>query len=66
LIVAYRGHRGKNARFSQILKQSDVEGSVKGKYGIDSGNALVTESMSALKAAEVEKFLRLHLNGFLN
>lgn len=66
LIVAYRGHRGKDARFSQILKQSDVEGSVNGRYGINSGNALITESMSALKAAEVEKFLQSHLNGFLN
>jgi hypothetical protein len=39
---------------------------VNGRYGINSGNALVTESMSALKATRVEKFLQSHLNGFLN
>lgn len=66
LIVAYRGYRGKNGRFSQIVKQSDVEGTVNGRYGIDSGNALITESMNALKAAKVEQFLQSHLNGFLN
>ena len=66
LLVAYRGYQGKDAQFSQIIKQSDVEGVKNGAYGIDSGNQLVKDSMSSIKAQEVENFLRIHLNGFLN
>lgn len=66
LIVAYRGYRGKDAVFSQIVKQSDVEGVVNGVYGINTGNELIKDSMESLRAQQVEKFLQLHLNGFLN
>lgn len=66
LIVAYRGQSGKDGQFSQIIKQSDVEGNVGGAYGIDSGNKLIKDSMQALKAQQVESFLQTHLNGFLN
>ena len=66
LIVAYRGYQGKDAVFSQIVKQSDVEGVVNGAYGINTGNDLIKDSMESLKAQQVEKFLQLHLNGFLN
>lgn len=66
LIVAYRGRSGKDGQFSQIVKQSDVEGNVSGAYGIDSGNKLIKDSMQALKAQKVESFLQTHLNGFLN
>lgn len=66
LIVAYRGYQGKDATFSQIVKQSDVEGVVNGTYGINTGNDLIKDSMESLRAQQVEKFLQLHLNGFLN
>lgn len=67
IIVAYRGQGGRDGQFSQILKQADIEGQgVTGTYGIDSGNKLVQDSIAALKASEIEKFLQSHLNGFLN
>lgn len=66
LIVAYRGYQGKDAQFSEIIKQSDVEDAESGTYGINAGNQLIKESMAAIKARQVEQFLQLHLNGFLN
>lgn len=70
LIVAYRGGQGgKEATFSQILKQSDVEGTMVGakgaSYGIVAGDNLVKESMEYLKASDVERFLQKHLNDYL-
>ena len=69
LIVAYRGAGGKDGRFSQILKQEDVEGVQDTKwgkqYGIKAGSDLVKDSIKALEASNVEKFLQLHLNGLL-
>lgn len=70
LIVSYRGTQEYDATFSQIVNQSDVEGEgyTKGKltYGINSGHELIQQSMEALKASDIEKFLQKHLNDFLN
>lgn len=66
LLVAYRGYQGRDAQFSQIISQESVEGTVKGAYGINAGDDLIKDSMAFLKAKEVEQFLQLHLNGFLN
>lgn len=66
LIVAYRGYQGKDAHFSQIVKQSEVEETVSGRYGINAGNDLIKDSMASLRAQKVEHFLQSHLNGFLN
>lgn len=65
LIVAYRGQHGLNGRFSQIMNQKDVMGVRNGAYGIDSGHQLIKDSIEAIEAAEIEKFLQTHLNGFL-
>lgn len=70
LIVSYRGADGSSSTFSQIIPQKMVEGTVQtqyGKrYGIESGNQLIKDSMAQLKATEVEKFLQEHLQGLLN
>lgn len=70
LLVAYRGAGGMNATFSQIVKQADVEGVEQTeygrRYGIKAGDDLIRDTMAALKASEVEKFLQAHLNDFLN
>lgn len=70
LIVSYRGSKGENSTFSQIVPQKAVEGSVKTKYGttygIESGNELIKDSMAQLKGSEVEQFLQEHLQGLLN
>lgn len=70
LLVAYRGHSGLNAQFSQILSQAQVEGSTKTKYGnqygIQAGHDLVRDSIAANQASEIEKFLQKHLNDLLN
>lgn len=65
LIVAYRGQSGRDGRFSQVMDQKDVMGVRNGVYGIDSGHQLIKDSIEAIEAAEVEKFLQTHLNGFL-
>ena len=70
LIVSYRGTQEYDATFSQIVEQSKVEGEAYSNgaltYGINSGHQLIQESMEALKASEIEKFLQKHLNDFLN
>lgn len=70
LLVAYRGKGGHNPTFSQIIKQEDVEGeeiTPRGRqYGIRSGDNLIKETMAALKASQIEKFLQKHINDFLN
>lgn len=70
LIVAYRGTQKYDTTFSQIIEQSKVEGEAYSNgeltYGINSGHELIQESMAALKASEIEKFLQKHLNDFLN
>ena len=70
LLVAYRGYQGRNAEFSQIIRQEDVEGvgeTVRGRqYGIKAGDDLIKDSIDALKASQVEQFLQKHLNDFLN
>lgn len=70
LLVAYRGKQGLNATFSKIVKQADVEGAATSdgetRYGIQSGHDLIKETMDALKASDIEKFLQKHLNDFLN
>lgn len=66
LLVAYRDEHGNMSSISQILKQADTM-KVKGeRYGIDSGDKLITDSMQALKGKEVEIFMQKHLNTFLN
>lgn len=69
LLVAYRGAGGKNGEFSQIIKQEQVEGKGTGigaSYGINTGHQLIKDSIAALRASEIEKFLQYHLNGLLN
>lgn len=70
LLVAYRGPGGLNASFSQIVQQSAVEGTEMTqhgrRYGIRAGDDLIRDSMKALKASQIESFLQLHLNDFLN
>lgn len=70
LLVAYRGQSGLNAQFSQIIPQSAVEGTSQtqygNQYGIQSGHDLIKDSMAALEASDIEKFLQKHLNGLLN
>ena len=70
LLVAYRGPGGLNASFSKIIQQSAVEGTEMTqygqRYGIRAGDDLIRDSMKALKASQIERFLQLHLNDFLN
>lgn len=70
LLVAYRGQSGLNASFSKIIQQSAVEGAEMTqygmRYGIKAGDDLIRDSMKALKASQIESFLQLHLNDFLN
>lgn len=70
LIVAYRGAGGRDGQFSQIIKQSDVEGTAitgAGKqYGINAGHDLIKDSIKSLEASQIESFLQFHLNGLLN
>lgn len=70
LLVAYRGQSGLNAQFSQIISQSAVEGTTQTQYGtqygIQAGHALIRDSIAAMEASEIEKFLQKHLNGLLN
>lgn len=70
LIVAYRGADGRDGQFSQIIKQSDVEGTAitgAGKqYGINAGHDLIKDSIKSLEASQIESFLQFHLNGLLN
>lgn len=70
LLVAYRGQSGLNASFSKIIQQSAVEGAEMTqygmRYGIKAGDDLIRDSMKALKASQIERFLQLHLNDFLN
>lgn len=66
LLVSYRGYRGRNATFSQIVDQEKVEGVDKGTYGIKTGDNLIKDSMATLNASKIEKFLQSHLNGMLN
>lgn len=74
LIVAYRDTSNENkgglVSMSTIVPQSEVEGqgtNAKGaqSYGIQSGHALITESMKAVEAARLEEVLRQHIGGFL-
>lgn len=71
LLVVYRGDgSGKTAEYSTIINQSEVEESVNTKYGyrygINTGNSLIEDSMKVIQARNVEEFLRIHMTGLLN
>lgn len=71
LLVAYRdGDLGKNAQFSQIIEQRQVEEAANTKrgyqYGINAGNDLIKDSFKIIQARNIEEFLQSHINGLLN
>lgn len=71
LLVVYRGDgSGKHSEYSTIIDQSAVEEAVNTKrgyrYGINSGNQLILDSMAVIKARNVEEFLQIHISGLLN
>lgn len=72
LLVAYRDNdfNRNNIQFSTIIDQKEVEETVNTKhgykYGINSGNELITESFKIIQARGVEKFLQKHLGDLMN
>ena len=72
LLVAYRDNdlSRNNIQFSTIVEQREVEETVNTKhgykYGINSGNELITESFKIIQARGVEKFLQKHLGDLMN
>lgn len=71
LLVVYRGDgTGKQSEYSAIVNQAQVEESIDTKYGhrygINTGNSLIEDSMRVIQARNVEEFLRIHMTGLLN
>ena len=71
LQVVYRGDgSGKQSEYSAIINQSQVEEAVDTRwgyrYGINTGNSLIEDSMRVIQARNVEEFLQIHMTGLLN
>lgn len=62
VLVAFRGQGGRDAEYSKAFPQEYIEA----KGGIDTGNELVQETMTQVKASQVEEYLNRHLNGFID
>lgn len=71
LLVVYRGDgTGSQSEYSAIINQAQVEESVDTKwgyrYGINTGNSLIEDSMRVIQARNIEEFLQIHMTGLLN
>lgn len=62
VLVSFRGEGGKNAEYSKIFPQEYIEAN----GGINTGNELVKETMTQVKALQIEEYLNKHLNGFID